>query len=139
MGPENKDGMDETDWDRYAAELGDAFDGADWPISAVPPAQQAARPRDWVQPELDDEQPEAADDVLDATYEAMGKRPLSTLEKVLLAIVGIGLVLIVLNEVSVLTLSPTLFIVVVIAAAGAGVAWVVAFATGDDGDDGMRV
>ncbi|MEZ7897705.1 MAG: hypothetical protein QMB98_02695 [Flaviflexus sp.] len=73
MGPRNEDdGTDGTDWDKYAAELEDAFDGTDWPISAVPPGARPVDPRNWSQPDLDDEQPEAADEVLDATYRAMG-------------------------------------------------------------------
>ncbi|WP_054953522.1 hypothetical protein [Flaviflexus massiliensis] len=140
MSPRNKDDDTEgTDWERYAAELEDAFDGSDWPISPAPAPIRPERPRDWVQPDVDDERPEAADEVLDATYRAMEGTPRSTLERALLAIAGIGLVLIVLSEISFISLSPTLFIVVVIATVGAAVAWVVSYATGKEDDDGMRI
>lgn len=141
MGPNDKDGKnDGTDWERYAAELSEAWDGRDWPITPDPPTVPAKGPRDWEQGELEDEQAEYADKVLDSTYAAQDGPPASTLEKSLLAIAGIGLLLIILSEVSVLSLSPTLFIVVVIATAGAAVAWVVAFATARYGnDDGMQV
>lgn len=137
MAPQDKDPLgDSTDWDRYAAELGDAWNGEEWPISRSPSPRG---PRDWVQADLDDEAPEAADEVLDATYDAQDREGSSPLERALLGIAAAGLVLIVLSEISVITLSPTLFIVVVIAAAAAAVAWVVSFATGSDDDDGMRV
>ena len=130
---------DGTDWDRYASELREAWDGTSWPISPEPHAQAGSGPRDWVQGELDDEAPGYADDVLDATYDEQPRRPLSPLEKTLLAVAGIGLALIILSEISVITLSPTMFIVAVIASAGAAVAWVVSFAAGEEGDDGMQV
>lgn len=140
MARDDKDGRgDGTDWERYASELSEAWDGESWPIGKEPQAPATSGPRDWVQPDLDDEMPEAADDVLDATYEAQGRRSLSTLERTLLAIAGIGLLLVILSELSIISLSSTMFIVVVIASAGAAVAWVVSYATGDDGDDGMRV
>lgn len=130
---------DETDWEKYAAELSEARGGEDWPISLEPRESEAYRPRAWAPEPADDELPESADDVLDATYEAQGRSQRTTLENVLLAVAGLGLLLIVLSEISVLTLSPTLFIVVVIASAGAAVAWIVSFATGHEDDDGMRV
>lgn len=140
MARDDKEGLgDGTDWERYAAELDGAFDGKDWPISPEPRPSATPGPRDWAQPDLDDEAPASADDVLDATYEAQGRRALSSLEKTLLYVAGIGLLLIILSELSIITLSSTLFIVVVIASAGAAVAWVVSYATGEDGDDGMRV
>lgn len=140
MARDDKDGLgDSTDWERYAAELDQAGNGNGWPIGRESQSYPPAGPRDWVQAELDDEQPEAADDVLDATYEAQGHTALSPLERTLLAVAAIGLFLVVLSELSIITLSSTMFIVVVIASAGAMVAWVISYATGDDDDDGMRV
>lgn len=140
MARDDKEGLgDGTDWERYAAELDEAWDGKEWPITPEPQPHAITGPRDWVQADLDDETPEAADDVLDATYQAQGRNPLSALERTLLSVAGIGLLLIILSELSIITLSSTLFIVVVIASAGAAVAWVVSYATGEEDDNGMRV
>lgn len=140
MAPDDKDGQgDDTDWERYAAEMGDAWNRGNQPIFQEPRQPEAAGPRDWVQGELDDEAPEAADDVLESTYAAQGPAFATPLEKILITVVVVSVALIILSEVSIITLSPTMFIVVVVAAAAAAVAWIISYATGSDDDDGMRV
>ncbi|WP_182353412.1 hypothetical protein [Flaviflexus huanghaiensis] len=140
MAPQDEDGLaGGTDWERYAAEMGDAWKASPGPMSDEPRETEPAGPRDWTQGELDDEKPEAADDVLDSTYEAQDPPFATRLEKILLAVVVISIVLIILSEISVITLSPTMFIVVVVAAGAAAVAWIMSYATGSEDDDGMRV
>jgi len=140
----------EDQWDAYAREMQEDFDPDSFPIlsdddddrDAAPLTSRLTGPRDW---EEIPEDPEAmrADvhDTMNATYEAAGKRPMTNIEKALLGVALGGLVLILLNEVSVIELSSTLFMLVLVAAAGAAVAWVISFATASkrDWDDGATL
>ncbi|MDO5724311.1 MAG: hypothetical protein Q4P33_07970 [Flaviflexus sp.] len=149
------DEVEEPDWDRYAseiAELGANWPGGpdfleltededeDWPEPVVHTRVTGAGPRDWrPAPDLSDPAAEAAD-ILDATYSAQPKRHMTGLEKVLLAVFFIGLALIIASEIDLISISLSLFTVIVVAVGASAVAWVVAFATGRrDDDDGIRL
>lgn len=140
----------EDQWDAYAREMQGEFDPDSFPIlsdddgdhDAAPISSRLTGPRDWEEVPEDPEVLRAdVHDTMNATYGAAGKRPMTGVEKGLLGVALAGLVLILLNEVSVIDLSSTMFMLVLVASAGAAVAWVISFATASrkEWDDGATL
>lgn len=126
---------DDEEYRKLVDDVESAFDGLSWPIGPK------VGPRDYslAEPDPAEEEDEVAH-LIEATYEAQGKRTISVLEGFLILTVIGGLAVLAADLFSLITVSTTLTIVVLIAVIAAIVAWFILFATSDDDFDwGIRL